>query len=240
MRCEKCGSDIPKGIRFCPACGHKVGFGVAEEAREKSMAVALAISVFLMGLGIAYAGNRKNGIIFFVSGVAFTVFGRAIPVFAVVGILIWAFGLYETYNEVRIANGVSNPSIFRDIRGFPTPKKAASIIAIVLVCLLVIGVSVAALLPAYHVNSVDEETLDDVDLEDLFSGGSSDDDAVTTQSSSEDYDIETTYDVDGGSSLSDSAQNGQDDSDGYEIESFIDEDGGSSVEVDGNAIYVDG
>jgi len=35
-KCEKCGTDLPEGARFCPSCGFPVGKMVKEEFKVSS------------------------------------------------------------------------------------------------------------------------------------------------------------------------------------------------------------
>ena len=73
---------------------------------EKSMAIALIISFFLTGLGIAYAGDVKKGLIIFVIGVICGLLNLYVStLFGIVAIIVWAYGLYATYQEVKLVNG---------------------------------------------------------------------------------------------------------------------------------------
>ena len=98
MKCKNCGQENTDDSKFCSSCGQML----KNNTESKNMILALVISFILTGLGIAYAGNRKKAIIIFVLGIIFNILGMAIPLFAVIGILIWAYGLYYTYNEVKI------------------------------------------------------------------------------------------------------------------------------------------
>ena len=73
---------------------------------EKSMAIALIISFFLTGLGIAYAGDVKKGLIFFVIGVILNILGMWVHIaFAIISLIFWIYALYATYQEVKAVNG---------------------------------------------------------------------------------------------------------------------------------------
>ncbi|WP_407381033.1 hypothetical protein [Methanobrevibacter sp.] len=76
------------------------------KAQQKSMIVAMIISFFLAGLGIAYAGNVGKGVKIFL--LALFVFIINIFVFmgilSVVYVIIWIAGLVLTYLEVNEAN----------------------------------------------------------------------------------------------------------------------------------------
>lgn len=122
MFCQNCGKEIPDDATFCPHCGMKNEKAMPKDnpsvsvVKEKNMLTALVISFIFVGLGIVYAGNNKRGIILFVAGIFFGFLGLAAPICRVISLLIWAYALYDTYNQVKIANGQSNPNIFEDSR----------------------------------------------------------------------------------------------------------------------------
>lgn len=73
---------------------------------EKSMILALIISFFLTGLGIAYAGDVKKGVIFFAVGVVLNILYLYVStIFGIVVFIFWAYALYATYQEVKAVNG---------------------------------------------------------------------------------------------------------------------------------------
>ena len=73
---------------------------------EKSMAIALIISLILTGLGIAYAGNTKKGVIIFAIAVVFNILSMWVSMlFSVLAFVVWIYGLYATYQEVQLVNG---------------------------------------------------------------------------------------------------------------------------------------
>lgn len=65
---------------------------------DKSKEIALLISFFLAGLGIAYVGDIKKGAVIFASAVICNLlsiyFGL---IFSIIVFLIWAYGMYATY-----------------------------------------------------------------------------------------------------------------------------------------------
>ena len=65
---------------------------------DKSKEIALLISFFLAGLGIAYVGDIKKGAAIFASAVICNLlsiyFGL---IFSIIVFLIWAYGMYATY-----------------------------------------------------------------------------------------------------------------------------------------------
>ncbi len=73
---------------------------------EKSMIIALVISFFLTGLGIAYAGDVKKGLIFFVIGIILSVLSMYVSMlFGIIAFIFWIYAMYATYQEVNAVNG---------------------------------------------------------------------------------------------------------------------------------------
>lgn len=88
-----------------------------------SMALGLIISIIFPGLGVAYAGDIKKGVIIFVAsliigtliplamvGFDFAAYsnintllasGPVIMVCLVINIILWIYGLYATYVEIK-------------------------------------------------------------------------------------------------------------------------------------------
>lgn len=117
--CDKCGAQLKtENARFCDKCGAKVKFpsntqsnanasNIPINTEEKSMAVALLISFFLSGLGMAYAGDVVKGVVYFVVSILIIfvagLFFRSWILF-LINIIIWAVGLTLTYQEVNEYN----------------------------------------------------------------------------------------------------------------------------------------
>ena len=270
MFCENCGSEIPDDATFCPNCGSKSKSRSASKVtvkKDKNMITALIISFILTGLGIFYAGNKKKGIILFVVGLIFSFFGIAISICAAIGILIWAYALYETYNEVKIANGESNPNLIEDVKGFPKNKKIGAIIVIAIILLIVIGGIVGAFTPKTTTNADDldddyDSELDSVNdsssvsSDDYSSSGSSDysssssDGSGSYSSSSNGHDVSSHYEGEYGSSDThgtvyddgsvEAHETGHTDYGDYKIDSYMDSDGNlhGDVEVGGQTYHV--
>lgn len=73
---------------------------------EKSMVIALIISLIFTGLGIVYAGDTKKGVIIFAIAVILNILGMWVStIFFFVYYFIWIYGLYATYQEVQLVNG---------------------------------------------------------------------------------------------------------------------------------------
>ena len=74
---------------------------------EKNMIIALIISFIFTGLGIAYAGDVKKGLIFFAIGVVLNILGMWVHMaFSIISIIFWIYAMYVTYQEVNAVNGV--------------------------------------------------------------------------------------------------------------------------------------
>ena len=72
---------------------------------DKRTAVALVISFIFTGLGIAYLGDVKKGVILFAGAVALNVLGMWVSsIFSYLAIILWAYGLYATYMESQKIN----------------------------------------------------------------------------------------------------------------------------------------
>ena len=268
MFCENCGKEIPDDATFCPHCGFSSSKLKKEDktpvsvAQNKNMIFALIISFILTGLGIFYAGNKKKGLILFIVGLIFGILGLGIPICSVIGLLIWAYALYETYNEVKIANGESNPNLINDIKGFPTSKKIGSIVVIVIILIILVGGAISAFTPK-HVDTADYNTDDldtdtDVDLDDSDDSNLDDDSSSSSSSSDGSYssssngkDVSSHYENEYGSAdlegrvnddgSVDAHEKGHTDYGDYEIDSHMDSDGNihGTVDVGGKTYHVD-
>ena len=248
MFCDKCGFENPDDATFCGNCGKKFNVKKSQSVQKpKRMLFGLIISFILTGLGIAYAGNVKKGVILFVVGIIFSFIGRLVPVCAIIGILIWAYALYATYNEVRIAQGVENPNMLEDFKTFPTSTKALSIIALILIVFVVIGTVVGAFMPQDDFSDVDYD--DDYSSTGLSSSSSSSG-SDSYSSSSNGRDVSSHYESEYGSADThgrvyddgsvESHQKGTTDYGDYQIDSYMDSNGNvhGSVKTGGQTYYV--
>lgn len=230
MICENCGTENPNNARFCRKCGKTFvivdGNSSGIVKKEKNMILAVVISFFLAGLGIAYAGNIKKGALIFTVFILLVISGIISPFFRVAAILLWAYALYLTYVEVEIANDVSNPNLSQDWKSWNASKKISFIVVVLVVLLLVAGGVIASLNPTStntDKNSSDNSLGDVVNPEYLIFNGDSDD-------SSQDENVYYYYyDVD-----SDSDESAE----GYKIDSYTDDDGNihNTISVDGQTI----
>ncbi len=69
---------------------------------EKSKIIALVISFIFTGLGIAYLGDVKKGVILFAVGVVLSCLGLWVAgIFSYIAILVWIVALYLTWKEAE-------------------------------------------------------------------------------------------------------------------------------------------
>lgn len=117
--CDKCGAELKnENVKFCDKCGAKVKFTSNTQnnsttpimplnVEQKSMGIALLISFFLNGLGIAYAGNVAKGVGYFVGSIIIIFFLALIFrgwFISLIALIIWIMGLFLTYQEVNEYN----------------------------------------------------------------------------------------------------------------------------------------
>lgn len=263
MFCEKCGTENPDDASFCTGCGHKFGKAIVKEKKKKDMTLALLISFILTGLGIAYAGNVKKGAILFVAGTIFILLGLKIPICALIGILIWVYAFYQTYNEVKIANGEANPNLIEDWKSWDNSKKAMGAVVVIIVALVVIGGVASALgqhndntsHSSYNSPSTSTHTGSSGGSSGSSSSGSSSSSSSSGSSgsyssSSNGRDVSSHYEGEYGSSDThgtvyddgsiESHQTGHTDYGDYQIDSYMDSDGNvhGTVDVGGRTYYV--
>lgn len=140
MFCENCGREIPDNARFCSNCGKQIKKANTIVTEEKNMFLALFLSIFLMGLGLVYTGDKKKGIILFITILIFNSL-RKVEIFLIIAIILWAYGIYETYRQVKRANGEENPNLLEDIEMFSHSEYLIPIIIIAvlfIVCYFII------------------------------------------------------------------------------------------------------
>ncbi len=135
MLCPKCGNEISEDSRFCGKCGKQIK-KAGKVANEKSMILALFLSLFFISMGIFYAGNRKKGIILFVTTVIVYYLRKAIPICFAIAMILWAYSFYATYKEVKLANGEANPNLIEDMKNLPNSENALPVIGIILLLII--------------------------------------------------------------------------------------------------------
>lgn len=130
MFCDNCGSELADDATFCSNCGNQV-----KANKNKNMYIALILTFLITGLGSIYAGNKIKGLILLILRLASAILGLFISIFFVVSVLVWAYGFYEAYRDVQIANGHSNPRLINDFKGWNQNNK---IIAVLIICIILI------------------------------------------------------------------------------------------------------
>ncbi len=124
MYCNNCGSEMADDAKFCPKCGKEAGaqprasgtHGVAYT--EKSVGLAVVLSLIIVGAGQMYAGKVGRGIAILL----FSLFGIGVlyvPLFlapsvgtlALGSILViawYVFVVYDAYKQAKNYNEYLN------------------------------------------------------------------------------------------------------------------------------------
>lgn len=252
MYCDECGAKNPDGVAFCGQCGKK--FKVVEIKKdEKNMILALAISFFLTGLGIVYAGNVKRGLLLFIGGLIFNILGLGLSFFKIIGLVIWVAALYLTYIEVKKSNGQDNPDILEDFKGFSTPKKIGFVVVVLIIIFIVIGSVIGALTPQHHYTTHLDDDYSSSSISSSghgYSSSSGSGSSPSYSSSSNGRDVESHYEGEEGSADThgtiyddgsvESHQTGHTDYGDYQIDSYMDSNGKihGTVDVGGHTYHV--
>ena len=116
--CTNCGFEINGDFKFCPECGHDLS-GKLNNARpsspsvggeEKSMVLAVVLSVIFPGLGQFYLGLNNKGVLFLIGYII-----SAILVLLIIGALlclvIWIWALVDT---IQSTNAINNGEYVED------------------------------------------------------------------------------------------------------------------------------
>lgn len=245
MFCEKCGEQNPDDAHFCRGCGRELKPVAVKQ--EKSMILAMILSFILAGIGVAYAGNVKKGILLFAVCLICNVLGFGLSYLRIIAIFIWVFAMYVTYIEVEKANGHENPNISEDFRSWTTNRKIVSLIAVVVILLIAMGGVIGALAP--H-NSSDYIGDHSSHSSSGSGSGSSHHSSDSYSSSSNGHDVESHYEGDYGSSDThgtvyddgsvESHQTGHTAYGDYQIDSYMDSNGNihGTVDAGGHTYHV--
>ena len=76
-----------------------------EKNMETKAIIALVISFFLTGLGIAYLGDIKKGVGIFAIAIILGILNLYVSsIFYYIAIIVWIVALYLTYKEAQAAN----------------------------------------------------------------------------------------------------------------------------------------
>lgn len=106
--CFNCGNKLIGDFKFCPECGQNLTDDIAKSqaptsSGEKSIILAIILSVFLPGLGQIYLGLDHKGAIFLIAYVI-----SAILILILIGFLlcfiIWIWALIDTIISTNALN----------------------------------------------------------------------------------------------------------------------------------------
>lgn len=105
--CVNCGFKLPDDYKFCPNCGYNLKAQVKTNSvafkNDKSMLLAVILSIFLPGLGQIYLGLDNKGSILLVAYVI-----SAILILIFIGIIlvmiIWILALIDTIISFNALN----------------------------------------------------------------------------------------------------------------------------------------
>ncbi len=109
MFCPHCGAENSDSATFCSKCGRTFSTEIEKNTKpvktndgSKSMILAMIISFIFTGLGIAYAGDVKKGVIYFVIGIVLNILYMYVSsIFGIFVFIFWIYALYATYKEVK-------------------------------------------------------------------------------------------------------------------------------------------
>ena len=109
MYCPHCGAENSDSATFCSKCGRNFSTNIETSTNSvkassgsKSMFLALLLSFIFTGIGIAYAGDVKKGVIYFGIGIVINILGLFVhSIFTIIALVFWIFALYVTYKEVK-------------------------------------------------------------------------------------------------------------------------------------------
>lgn len=101
-------------------------------SKQTDMLLVLVISFLLPGIGVAFAGNTKKGIIIFIVWLITTL------IFAPLGTIIWLYGLYATYIEVTSSYGDEYFDIVKKWKNLSKIKKRIIIVSAFLLLVFIL------------------------------------------------------------------------------------------------------
>ena len=143
MYCEKCGTKLEDGAKFCPNCGSKT------KAKDKNIYLALILTFILTGLGSIYAGNTNRGL-----RILFIALGVFVNFLLIISLLVWAYGFWAAYQDVERANGRSNPNLINDYKNMnPKSQKIAIVIAVIVIIFTIIGTASVLTVDSYDTSN---------------------------------------------------------------------------------------
>ena len=108
--CYNCGNKLSSDFKFCPACGQNLNLPVSKSDKvktlnggEKSLLLAIILSIFLPGLGQIYLGLDNKGAIFLIAYIV-----SAFLILLFIGIILvfvlWIWALIDTITSCNALN----------------------------------------------------------------------------------------------------------------------------------------
>ena len=116
--CRNCGYELTGDYKFCPECGYDLSGRVtanrssvpSANSGEKSLVLAVILSVIFAGLGQIYLGLNQKGILFIVGYII-----SAVLIFLLIGFLlvlvVWIWALVDV---VQSTNAINNGEYVED------------------------------------------------------------------------------------------------------------------------------
>ena len=105
--CTNCGYKLSGDFKFCPNCGNNINAPVKTQnvtlKKEKSMLLAIILSIFLPGLGQIYLGLDNKGALLLIAYVVSAILILLIIGFILV-IIIWIWALIDTIRSASALN----------------------------------------------------------------------------------------------------------------------------------------
>lgn len=107
--CSNCGTELKGDVKYCPTCGlspnEQPNYGQTRSLvkSEKNPLLAAILSFLLPGLGQAYLGLMKKGIILFVLAMIGG-FLMSIAIGYIIYLVAWGYAMYDGYNSAEKLN----------------------------------------------------------------------------------------------------------------------------------------
>lgn len=141
MFCHQCGAKIEGPGDFCENCGARVSIDTINDPapqsyqpqvssansqmKQKNPGLAAVASFLWAGMGQVYNGSLIKGFAFLIG----VIIGSMI--FAIPGIIIWAFGIYDAYKTAKKMNNGEIPYV---------PVKTGHIIIFIIGTIVIVGI----------------------------------------------------------------------------------------------------